>query len=214
MIFRQPDSDSPCVCKVVTVRGVRVETASGFESNFIEPELAVRMLEDFPALCWCNGSGQVVTEHAELELGVQKAAEVSTENKAAGHSELRISEVLDANPSSGTKENDDRSSKTLMRKALKERESRAEPTDYIYKKDNPAGREAAGQKLVVDVAVVSTEDGLASEEPASDRNSSIQKWNRECDQGRGHAQDSDGFLAPENAVTAQKETSKKASRVT
>jgi hypothetical protein len=116
---------------VATVRGVRVETASGFESNFIEPELGVRMLEDFPALLWCNGSGQVVTEHAELELGVQKAAEVSTENKAAGHSELRISEVLDANPSSSAEENDNRSSKTLMRKALKERESRAEPTDYI-----------------------------------------------------------------------------------
>ena len=122
--------------------------------------------------------------------------------------------MLDANPSSGAAENDDRSSKTLMHKALKERESRAKSTDYIYKDDNPAGRETAGQKLVVDMAVIGAEDGLASEETADDGEAGIQKRNRECDQGRSHAQDGGGFLAPENAVTAQEEANKEAARVT
>src|SRR6266853_6618721 len=167
----------------MTIRSLGVETASEFESNFIEAEFAVSMSEDFPAPVWCNGSGQVVTERAELELGVQVKAEVSSENNAAGHIELCVSEMLDANQSSSTKENDDRSSKTLMRKALKERESRAKPTDHIHKNDNPPGRETAGQKLVVDVTVIGAADGLASEETADDGEAGIQKWNRECDQG-------------------------------
>ena len=171
----------------MTVRSVGVETAYEFESNFIESELAVSMLEDFPALIWCNSRSQVVTECAELELGVQLAAEVSSENQAAGHFELRVSELLDANPSSGAEENDNRPSKTLIRKALEKRESRAKPTDYIYKDDNPAGRETAGQKLMVDMTVIGAEDGLASEETADDGEAGIQEWNRECDQGCGHA---------------------------
>src|ERR1700680_2214422 len=123
----------------MSVRSVIVETTSAFESNFIEAELAVSMLEDFPALIWCNGSSQVATERVELELGVQAAAKGSSENNAAGHSELCVSEMLNANPNSSAKENDDLSSKTLMRKALKERESRAKSADYIYKDDDPAG---------------------------------------------------------------------------
>jgi hypothetical protein len=161
----------------VTVRGVGVETASESEPNFMEAELAVGMLEDFPALIWCKGSSQVVTERAELELGVQEAAKVSSENHAAGHFELRISELVDSNPSSSAEENDDRSSKTLMRKVLKKRESRTKPTDYIYKNHNPAGRKTAIQKFVVDVAVIGAEDGLAAEEPADDGEAGIQKWN-------------------------------------
>jgi hypothetical protein len=171
----------------MTVRCVGVETATEFESNFIEAELAVRMLKDFPTLFCCNGSSQLVTECVELEFGVQEAAEVSSESHAARHSELGVSEVLDANPSSGTAENDDRSSKTLMNKTLKERESRTESTDYVYKKDDPARRETARQKLVVDVAVIGAKDGLASEETADDGEAGIQKWNRECNQGRSHA---------------------------
>ena len=197
----------------MTVRSVGVETASKFESNFIKAEIAVSMLEDFPALIWRDGSSQSLTERAELELGVQLAAEVSSENQAAGHSELGVFEVMDANPSSSAEENDDRSSKTLMGKVLKERESRANSTSYIYEDDDPAGREAAGQKLVVDVAVIGAEDGLSPEETADDGDAGIQKWNRECDQGRGHAQDGGAFLAPENAVTAQKEADKEAARV-
>lgn len=197
----------------MTVCCVGVETASKFESNFIEAELAVCMLEDFPALIWCNGSIQVDTERAELKLRVQVTTEVSSENHAAGHSELRVSEMLDGNPRSGAEENDDRSSKTFMEKALEERESRAKSTDYVYKDDDPAGRETAGQKLVVDVAVIGAEDGLTSEETADDGEAGIQERNRECDQGRGHAEDGGGFLAPENAVTAQKEADREAARV-
>ena len=213
IIFGQPDSDGPRVCNVMTVHSVGVETAAEFESNFIEAELAVSMFEDFPALIWCNGRSQVVTERAELELGVQAATKGSSENNPAGHSELRVSEVLDANPSSSAEENDDRSSRTLMHEGLKQRESRAEPTDCIYKNDNPAGRETAGQKLVVDVAAVGAEDGLASEETAGDGEAGVQKWDRECDQGGGHAQNGGGFLAPENAVAAQKKADQEAARV-
>jgi hypothetical protein len=194
----------------MSVRSVGVETTSEFESDFIEAELAVSMLEDFPALIWCNGSSQVVTERAELELGVQVAAEVSSEDNPPSYIELCISEVLNANPNSGAKENDNRPSKTLMRKALKERENRAKPTHHIYKDDNPAGRETVGQKLVVDVAAISAEDGLASEETADDGEASIQERNRKCDQGRGHAKDSGGFLAPENTVASEQETNEEA----
>jgi hypothetical protein len=49
------------------------------------------MLQDRPALIWCNGSSEVVTKCAELELGVQMAAKVSSEHYAASHFELRIS---------------------------------------------------------------------------------------------------------------------------
>jgi hypothetical protein len=213
IIFGQPDSYGPRVCSVMTVRSVSVEAASEFESNFIEAELAVSMLEDFPALVWCSGSSHVFTERAELELGVQVTAELSSENHAASHFELRVSEVLDANPSSDAEENDNWPSKTLMRKALKERESRAKPTDYVQKDDNPAGRETAGQKLVVDVTMIGAEDGLASEETADDCDSGVEEWNRECDKGRGHAQNGGAFLAPENAVTAQQEADKEAARV-
>src|ERR1700676_2790355 len=187
----------------MSIRSVGVETTSAFESNFIEAELAVSMPEDFPALIWCNGSSQVVTERAELEFRVQVAAEFSSENNPAGHIELCVSEVLNANQSSDAKKNDDRSSKTLMREALKERESRANPTGNIHKNDNPAGRETAGQKLVVDVAAIGAEDGLASEETADNGETGIQERNRKRDQGRGHAQDGGGFLAPENTVTAE-----------
>src|ERR1700686_3651024 len=123
----------------MSVRSVGVQTTSTFESNFIEAELTVSMLEDFPALVWCNGSSQVVTERAELEFCVQVAAEVSSENNPASHIELCVSEALNANQGSDAKENDDCSSKTLMRIALKDRESRANPTDNIHKKHNPAG---------------------------------------------------------------------------
>src|ERR1700686_826110 len=123
----------------MSVRSVGVQTTSTFESNFIEAELTVSMLEDFPALIWCNGSSQVVTERAELEFCVQVAAEVSSENNPAGHIELCVSEALNANQSSDAKENEDASSKTLMRVALKERESRANPAGYIHKNDDPAG---------------------------------------------------------------------------
>src|ERR1700692_140532 len=61
--------------------------------------------------------------------------------------------------------------------------------------------------------MIGAEDGLASEETPEDGDAGIQKWNRECDQGRGHAQGGGGFLAPENAVTTQKEADKKAARV-
>lgn len=115
----------------MTVRSVSVETASKFESNFIEAELAVSMLEDFPALIWGNGSSQVFTERAEPEFGVQEAAEVPSENNSAGHFELRISEAVNSNPSCSAEEDDDRSPKTLMRKALHKRDSRTKPADYI-----------------------------------------------------------------------------------
>ncbi|MGA8234515.1 MAG: hypothetical protein WB795_23765, partial [Candidatus Acidiferrales bacterium] len=144
------------------------------------------MSEDFPALIGCDGSREVVTERAELELSVQVTAEVPRENHAAGHLELCVSEVLDANPSSSAEEDDHCSSKTLMCKTLKERECRAKSANYIYKNDRPAGRKAAGQKLVVDVAVIGAENGLAAEETTDDRDAGIYKWNRECDQGRGH----------------------------
>src|ERR1700681_1180707 len=169
----------------MSVRSVGVETTSAFESNFIEAELAVSMLEDFPALICCNGSSQVVTERTELEFSVQVAAEVSSEKNPGSHIELCVSEALNANQSSDAKENDDRSSKTLMRVALKERESRAKPTGYIHKNDNPAGGKTAGQKLVVDVAAIGAEDGLAPEETADDGEAGIQERNRKRDQGRG-----------------------------
>jgi hypothetical protein len=187
----------------MAVRRVGVEPASEFESNFIEAELAVSMLEEIPASIWCVGNSQVVTELAELEFCVQTAAKLSSENNPAGHIELCVPEVVNANQSSGAKENDDHSSKTLMREALKERESRARPTDYIHKNHNTARRETAGQKLVVDMAAVGAEDGLASEETADDGETGIQERNRKRDQGRGHAQDRGGFLAPENTVTAE-----------
>src|ERR1700676_3042937 len=187
----------------MSIRSVGVETTSAFESNFIEAELAVSMLEDFPALIWCNGSSQVVTESVELEFCVQVAAEVSSENNPAGHIELCVSEVLNANQSSDAKENDDRSSKTLMSEVLKERESRTNTTDYIHKNDNPAGRETAGQKLVVNMAAIGNEDGLTSQETTDNGEARIQERNRKRDQGRGHAQDGGGFLAPENTVTAE-----------
>src|SRR6202041_921796 len=100
--------------------------------------------------------------------------------------------------SSRAEENDDRSSKTLMGKVLKERKRRANSTSYIYEDDDSAGREAAGQKLVVNVPMIGTEDGLSPEETADDGDAGIQKRDRECDQGGGHAQDGGAFLAPAN----------------
>ena len=91
------------------------------------------MLEDFPALIWSNGSSQVFTERAELELGVQEAAEGASENNAAGRFELRVSEVLDCQSKlPSAEEDDDRSSKTLMRKVLKRaRQPRKARRSYI-----------------------------------------------------------------------------------
>jgi hypothetical protein len=106
----------------------------------MEAELTVSVLENFPALIWRDRSSQVFTEGAELEFSIQVTAEVSRENHAASHFELRVSQVLDANPSSDAEENHNRPSKTFVRKALKERESRAKPANYIYKDGNPAGR--------------------------------------------------------------------------
>ncbi len=66
---------------------------------------------------------------------------------------------------------------------------------------------------MVDVTVVGTEDALAPKETPDDGDASVQEWNRECDQGRGHAKDGGRFLTPENAVTAQKEADEQAARV-
>src|ERR1700676_5731195 len=98
----------------MSIRSVGVETTSAFESNFIEAELAISMSEDFPALIWCNGSSQVVTERAELEFRVQVAAEFSSENNPAGHIELCVSEVLNANQSSDEKKKDTPPPKPLI----------------------------------------------------------------------------------------------------
>jgi hypothetical protein len=85
--------------------------------------------------------------------------------------------LLDANPSSSTKENDYHSSKTLMSKTLEKRKTRAKSTDYVYEDDNPAGRKTARQKLVMDMAVIGAENRLVSEETADDGEPGIQKWN-------------------------------------
>lgn len=66
---------------------------------------------------------------------------------------------------------------------------------------------------MVDVAVIGGEDGLVSEETAEDGDTSIQKWNRKCNKGRSHAQDSGGFLAPEDAVAAQEEADQEAAGI-
>jgi hypothetical protein len=213
IIFGQPDSNGPHVCNVMTIRGVGIEMSSDFESNLVEAEFAVSSLENFPALIWRGGSSQVSTKRAELKFGVQCAPEVSGENQAAGHFKFRISKVMNANQNSRAEENDDHSSKALVCKALEEGESRAKPANYIYKQGNPAGREPTRQQFVVDVATIGSEDWLVSQETPDDGEASIQDWNRERDQRRGHAHDRGGFLAPENAVTAQKETDKKAARV-
>jgi hypothetical protein len=210
IILGHPDSNGPDVSIVVAVRGVGIETVCDFESNFVETEFAVSTLENFPALLWRGGSGQVLTERAELKFGVQGAPEVSSKNQAAGHFKFSISKVLNSNKNASAEENDDQSSKTLVCKALEKRESRAESTDYINKDDNPAWRETARQQFVVYVATIGVENGLVSEETAHDGEASVQYRNREGDQGRSQAHDSGRFLAPQNAVTAQKEADKEA----
>ena len=69
---------------MITLSGVGVKVTSEFESNFIETELDVGMLEGFPALIWCKGGSQVFTKCAELEFSVQEAAEISRENNVGG----------------------------------------------------------------------------------------------------------------------------------
>ena len=112
-------------------------------------------------------------ELAELQFSVQMAAELSSENQAASHLEFCVSKVLNANANSDTEKNDNRSSKTFMRKALNERESPAKSADYIYENDNPARSKTAGQKLVVDVAMIGAKNGLASEVTADDGKAGI-----------------------------------------
>jgi hypothetical protein len=203
VILRKLNPDGPRVCSVMTVCSVGVELTTEFESDFIETELAVSILQDFPALIRCAGCSQFVSERAELELGFQLAAEVSAKNHTAGHVELRISEVLNSNPNANAKENGNYSAKTLMRKILKQRKSGTETTDYVNKNDNLPGRKATSQKFMMNVASIGAEYGLVAEESADDRESRIQKWNRERDEGSGHAKESDGLVAPKDAVVAQ-----------
>jgi hypothetical protein len=187
----------------MTIRCVSVKTVSEFEPNFIKAEVTVSMLEDFPAPIRRIGSSQLVTEGVELELGFKLAAEVCAKNHTAGHLELRISEVLNSNPNTNAKENCDYSAKTLVRKILKERKSRTETADYVNKNDNLPGCKPASQKSVMDVVSIGTEYRLVAEKSADDRESRIQKWNGERNQGSCHAEESDGLVAPKDAVAAQ-----------
>ena len=65
----------------------------------------------------------------------------------------------------------------------------------------------------MDVAAIGAEDGLVSEETADDGEPGIEKWNRECHQGRSHAEDGGGFLAPEDSVAAEEEADQEAAGI-
>jgi hypothetical protein len=112
---------------VVAVGGVGIGTVAQFEFDFAE--IAVRAVQHLPALVRSDGGGELVVESDELKLGVEEAAEGAGGADAAGGTEVRVPEMLDADPGAEAKKDDDGTCKLLAGNAGEEGEAGGDAAD-------------------------------------------------------------------------------------
>lgn len=80
-----------------------------------------------------------------------------------------------------------------------DREHRGHPADRIQHQRRAPAAEAAFQQLVVEMAGIAPEYGVAAQKPPRNRKERIQQRDRQRHQGSGHAEESGRLLAPDRS---------------
>ena len=178
-----------------------------------EPVFAGRLADNIPAIVLARGAGELLFEAGQVQLCVKDAAKGALRHQLLGRAEFGVSQVLNADPGGRAEENNDHAAEPVVVHALHQREDGRDAAHSVQDQGNPARAHAAVEKLVVDVVAVRSEDGLMAQESSADGNAGIEQRDGQRHQRRRHPQHGGGFLAPDNAITAEQKADRQAAAV-
>jgi len=210
VVGRDGDVGGPGVFGAAAV-AVGVLAAGQAHVDGLESEFLGVVLDDGPAFVGRGGGGEMLLESLEREVGVERPAECAFDKHTAEHSELDVTEVLDADPGDKAEGDDDEAGEVGIHH--EQRGDGAEGAEAVEDEGGSAGGESTVEEAVVDVAAIGLEDGFAAEEAANDGEDSIDQGDGEGHERRRHADDGGGFLTPEDAVAAEEEADEEAAGI-
>jgi hypothetical protein len=146
-----------------------------------EPESVAGVTDGIPTCFGGGGGGQGVGEGTEGDLIAEVATEGTRDQHAAGDVELDIAQVLNAEPCSGTEDENYEAAVMILGDGRQQREASGETAGAVEQERSPSRGDAPREEAVVDVSGVGGHDGLLSQEAAGDGQAGIEKRDSQGD---------------------------------